>query len=121
MKKKIIVVEDDADILFTVNIILTNADYEVTALTSGQCILDGNYSYPDLFILDKRMPDMDGLDVCRHIRSISESKEIPVIIISASPKFGQQAVQAGANGFLAKPFKINDLLNVVALHLSKKS
>jgi CheY-like chemotaxis protein len=118
MKKKIMLVEDDPDILFTITMILENARYTVNPLTSAQCIMDNRYDYPDLFILDKRMPDMDGLDVCKHIRCEIKTKNIPVIIISASPKFGPQALKAGANDFLEKPFQIEALLKLVAKYIS---
>jgi DNA-binding response OmpR family regulator len=117
MKKRITIVEDDADILFAVAAILSNATYEVTALTSGQTILHGNYIRTDLFIIDKRMPDMDGLDICRYLRSTPENHDVPVIIISASPKFELLAKEAGANGFLSKPFQMKALLDIVARHL----
>jgi CheY-like chemotaxis protein len=117
MKKKILIVEDDPDILYTLSIIFETAGYQVEALSSGTKIIENTYSYPDIFILDKRMPDMDGLDVCRHIRSQKESQHIPVIIISASPKFGPQALKAGANDFLEKPFEIKRLLSLISKYL----
>jgi DNA-binding response OmpR family regulator len=117
MKKKIVLVEDDPDILFTVNFILENAGYTVCAIATAQSLLENNYDLPDLFILDKRMPDMDGIDVCRHLRTLDNSKEIPIIIISASPRFGPQALKAGANDFLEKPFQMKDLLKLVAKYL----
>jgi DNA-binding response OmpR family regulator len=119
MKKKIIIVEDDSDILFTVTMVLENNGYDVSALSSGKTIMDGKFEYPDLFILDKRMPDMDGLDLCRQLRSTSDCKLIPIIIMSATPKFGQQALAAGANDFLAKPFSISVLLELVSKYLDK--
>jgi CheY-like chemotaxis protein len=117
MKKKIILVEDDLDILFTVGMILENAGYAVESLSSARSIVDGDYTLPDLFILDKRMPDMDGLDVCRHLRSKPESQDIPVVIISASPKFGPHALNAGANAFLEKPFQLKALLELVQKYM----
>ena len=113
MKKKIILIEDDADILLTLNMILESAGYEVNPLTSARTVMNGTFEIPDLFILDKRMPDMDGLEVCRHLKSKPETKDIPVIIISASPKFGGAALKAGANDFLAKPFTMTALLAMV--------
>jgi DNA-binding response OmpR family regulator len=118
MKKKILILEDDEDILFTLTIMLENAGYDVIQLSSGQSIINNTCQYPDLYILDKRMPDMDGLDVCRHIRNQNGSERIPVIIISASPKFGPQALSAGANDFLEKPFQMKSLLTMVEKHLA---
>lgn len=118
MKKKILVLEDDPDILYTLNIVLQNAGYEVELLSSGQSIMDGTYNRPDLFILDKRMPDMDGLDVCRHLRKENGSQQVPVIVISATPQFGSHAIRAGANDFLEKPFTIKNLLSMVARYIN---
>jgi CheY-like chemotaxis protein len=119
MMKKIILVEDDPDILFTVSMILENAGYAVVSLSTARTIIDGTMDCPDLFILDKRMPDMDGLDVCRFLRDKPECRDIPVIIISASPKFGPLAMKAGANDFLEKPFQVKDLLRVVAKYVAE--
>ena len=114
MKKRIIVVEDDPDILFTVKLLLENNGYHVCALSSGKRIMEGNFDCPHLFILDKRMPDMDGLDICRYLRGRPECQSVPIIVMSASPKFGPQALAAGANDFLSKPFEIHDLLKLVS-------
>jgi DNA-binding response OmpR family regulator len=114
MKKQIILVEDDKDILLTLKIILDNAGYQVTGLTSARTIIEEKYQVPDLFILDKRMPNMDGLEVCRHLRGGAETQNIPIIVISASSRIGNQALKAGANDFLAKPFQMETLLAVVS-------
>jgi CheY-like chemotaxis protein len=116
-KKKIVVVEDDPDILISVSMILENAGYEVARFSSGQPLLERAYQIPDLFILDKRIPHIDGLDLCRHLKNRPETKDIPVIIISASPKFGTQALKAGANAFLAKPFQMSTLVRMVEQHI----
>jgi DNA-binding response OmpR family regulator len=121
MKQKILLLEDDPDILFTLSMILENEGYDVKQLASGKSIMDNTCELPDLYILDKRMPDMDGLDVCRHLRSREECKNIPVIIISASPKFGPQALKAGANDFLEKPFQMKTFLALVRKYLSMKT
>jgi CheY-like chemotaxis protein len=120
MKKRILIAEDDLDILFTLNMMLENAGYEVELSANGTYIIEGNYHYPDLFLLDKRIPDMDGLEVCRQLRIKPECKDIPIIIISASPKFGPQALNAGANDFLEKPFQMKDLLQMVGKYTSLK-
>jgi CheY-like chemotaxis protein len=117
MKKKIIVVEDDPDILFTVKMALENHDFQVAALSSPKIIMDGPFELPDLFLLDKRMPEIDGLDVCRYLRAKPETQNIPIVIMSATPKFGSESLSAGANGFLAKPFALKDLLNTIAKHI----
>jgi CheY-like chemotaxis protein len=118
LKKKVTVIEDDPDILLSVQMALENNDFIVTALSSGRTIMSGNYEVPDLFLLDKRMPDMDGLDICRYLREKPETENIPIIVMSASPKFGEQALLAGANDFLLKPFSISDLIKIVTVNVS---
>jgi DNA-binding response OmpR family regulator len=120
MKKNVLILEDDPDILFTLRLMLENDGYEVEQLSSGKTIVDGTCPVPDLYVLDKRMPDMDGLDVCRYLRNRPESKDVPIIIISATPRFGPQALKAGANDFLAKPYQMKDFLALVRKYLPRK-
>lgn len=97
-------------ILFTMRIMLEDAGYEVIESSTGKFVLEAEYKSPDLIILDKRMPDIDGLEVCRQLRTREECKDIPIIIICAS---GRPALNAGANDFLEKPFHLKDLLKMV--------
>jgi DNA-binding response OmpR family regulator len=113
VNKKIVVVEDDPDILYGLKLMLESAGYLVDTLSSGKALLGDNFAPPDIFILDKRMPEMDGLDLCRALKRKPETSNTPIIIISASPKFGIEAKEAGADEFLAKPFEMIDLLNIV--------
>jgi CheY-like chemotaxis protein len=113
-KKKIYVAEDDLDILFALNTMLEDAGYDVLLSHCGSPVLQRNLPPTDLFILDKRMPDVDGLDVCRHLRAQASTKDVPVIMISAIRNFEDQALKAGANHFIEKPFQMNQLLQLVA-------
>lgn len=112
------IADDDLDILYSLSVILENAGYEVFSTLDGTYVVEGEYEYPDLYLLDKRIPDMDGLEICRQLRRNAGSRDIPVIIISASPKAATHALQAGANDFLEKPFEMSTLLDVVAKHLA---
>jgi DNA-binding response OmpR family regulator len=118
MKRKIVIVEDDPDILFSLSMMLENEGYEVKALSTARSIIDETDNLPDLYILDKRMPDMDGLDVCRQLRGRNECKHVPIVIISASPKFGPQALKAGASDFLEKPFQMDVFLKLVRKYVT---
>jgi CheY-like chemotaxis protein len=113
-KKKIYIAEDDLNILFALNVMLENAGYDVTLSHCGAPMLQDNLPATDLFILDKRMPDIDGLDVCRHLRAQKTTRNIPIIMISAARNFSQQAKNAGVNDCLEKPFQMQDLLKAVA-------
>jgi CheY-like chemotaxis protein len=74
---------------------------------------------PDIVILDIKMPDMDGYEVCRRLRQDPTTAEVPVILVTAS---GYQldpteVVEAGAQGFLVKPIRINTLLEKLTEYL----
>ena len=111
---RILVVEDDPDILNTLNIILGSVGFDVDVMLSGKTIMSNQFVSPDLFIIDKRLPDVDGLDILRFLKSKASYKRIPVIVISASPKQEQNAYDAGATRFIEKPFVVQELLQAVS-------
>jgi two-component system, OmpR family, phosphate regulon response regulator PhoB len=115
--KKIIVAEDDQDILFILDIILNDAGYKVEALTEGTSIVNGKKEWPDLFILDKDLPTIDGFTICKYLRLNEKTKNIPIIVISAYHKLKQKAIAAGANDFVEKPFDLKILFDVVGKYL----
>ena len=114
LRKKILVADDDPEIAFCLLEILEGAGYQVKVSSCGKSILEGSYSWVDLFILDKKMPDVDGLALCRHLRAQSATRNTPVIMISAAPQTGNEALLAGANDYIEKPFHVHYLLNVVS-------
>jgi CheY-like chemotaxis protein len=121
LRKKIFVAEDDPEVRETLSIMLEDAGYQVRATACGTPILEGSFSRVDLFILDKLMPDIDGLEICRHLRAQSATKDIPVIMISAKAKSGNEALHAGANDYIEKPFEMHYLLNVVSKYTRCRS
>lgn len=110
---RILVVEDDPDILNALNIVFGSLGFEVDVLLQGKSIIQNQFVKPDLFVLDKRLPDVDGLEICRYIRSSSNYQDIPIIIISASPNIRNKALEAGATVFVEKPFEVQALVNAV--------
>ena len=68
----------------------------------------------DIFILDKIMSDGDGLEICQHLRTRPDTKNTPVIMITAAHNCCSNAIAAGANDFLKKPFNKQDLLKMVS-------
>ena len=121
LRKKIFVADDDCDTLSALSTMLEDAGYHVRAASSGKPIIDGAYACVDLFILDRRMPDMDGLDLCRHLRSQPTTKHTPIILVSALPKAGNEALNAGANDYIEKPFQMPYLLYVVSKYIRQKA
>jgi DNA-binding response OmpR family regulator len=112
--KKILVVEDDPDILNVINIMLGLEGYDVEVLTNGKPILEKQSVVPDLYILDKMLPQVDGTEICQFLKSQPVTKHIPVIMISANQRSRDAALQAGATTFIEKPFRMHNFLNYVA-------
>ena len=85
LMKKILVIEDEEDLNQTLSFNLENEGYKVTPALKGSEALSilENESPPDLVILDLMLPDISGLDICRHIRSKDNLKNISVIIVTA--------------------------------------
>jgi DNA-binding response OmpR family regulator len=116
MKKKILIIDDDPAIREIFRIIFERSAYTIEIKADGQDILSSNYNIPDIFLIDKRLSDMDGLDLCRHLKAQDSSKKIPVIIISAFPDIGPLAKEAGADNYLEKPFGMDQLLKLIGLY-----
>lgn len=117
---KIILVEDDESIQDVVNKMLVRAGYEVTSYRQGEAILNGQTDIPDLFILDKQLTGVDGLDICRYLKDQTTTSHIPVIMLSANPDIVNLALDAGADGVIEKPFTMKTLLATVSRHLDRK-
>lgn len=120
-KKRILIAEDDVDILHVMKIILESAGYEVEATSNARDVIEGHREPPDLVILDKRMPEMDGTEVCKLLRQIPDTKNIPVIMISAAHDLRAAAADAGVNDILRKPFGMHTLLQMVNKHISEQT
>ncbi len=114
MKKKIIVVDDDPDIQEVVRLILEQVGYQVKIYGSGVPLLEDEHDPPDLFILDKQLPDIDGLDICRRLKHNEKTKDVPIIMLSASPGITTLGPEAGAEESLEKPFSVKHLKELVA-------
>lgn len=114
MNRKIIIVEDDAAISDILGIILTKNGYIVEEYMEGKPVMEYDRPWPDLFLLDKQLADIDGLEICRHLKQQEETKDIPVIILSATPNLDQLAKEAGADAYIEKPFTSTHLLNTIS-------
>ncbi len=116
--KHIILADDDPGIQDAASLIFERAGYRITVLSNGETLLDGDFEMPDLFILDKQLSGVDGLDVCRHLKNTAASKDIPVIMLSASPHIKNLAQMAGADAAMAKPFKMKELRALVQQYIN---
>ena len=112
--KKILVIEDEEDLNQTLSFNLENEGYKVTSALKGSEALKilENASPPDLVILDLMLPDMPGLDICRHIRSKDSLKNISVIIVTAKGEEVDRVVgfELGADDYIVKPYSVRELM-----------
>ena len=112
--KKILVIEDEEDLNQTLSFNLENEGYKVTSALKGSKALEilENASPPDLVILDLMLPDMSGLDICRHIRSKDSLKNISVIIVTAKGEEVDRVVgfELGADDYIVKPYSVRELM-----------
>jgi two-component system phosphate regulon response regulator PhoB len=117
---RILAVDDDKDILEVLQYILEDSGYEVETLANGQDIFDTiNQNPPDLILLDIMLGNLDGRDLCRKVKTNKETRNIPVILISASHDVSQSLNQIGApDDFIAKPFDIDELLGSISRQLN---
>lgn len=91
--------------------ILTKEGYEIALASSGEEALSLLEKIkPDIILLDFRMPGLDGLEVCRRIRSEEKTKAIPIVMITGYPGEKENAVRAGADDFLNKPINAIDVI-----------
>lgn len=116
MSKKILVVDDDENILNLERTILEQKGFDVTAASGGAAALQILASRVfDLILLDVMMPDVDGFAVCRKIKEDARLKDVPVIFLTA--KGGGEALaegfESGALMYINKPFTANKLLTIV--------
>lgn len=121
--KNILVIEDNHAILDVITLILQSEAYKVTGLNkSADMMVHIDSFHPDLIILDIMLPDADGRDLLKQLRSNPKTEEIPVLMISA--RYTAQNVEHGEfkpNGFLAKPFDIDELLDRIEGILAGKT
>lgn len=116
MSARILVVDDDPDILDAVRFTLEDEGYIVTTTEKGEYaenLHDGNGGLPNVILLDILLSGKDGRTICRQLKSQADTKHIPIIMISARPDARESASAVGADAFLAKPWDIDDLIAVV--------
>jgi DNA-binding response OmpR family regulator len=121
--KRILVVDDEADIRQLIVRVLRDRGYEVIEATQGaEALRVVQSAVPDLMILDAMLPEIHGFDVCRRIKHSSRYRHIPVIMISAiyrGWRFASDLKKSyGVDWFMEKPFKIGELVEKVSQLLS---
>ena len=119
-KKRILIIEDDRDILEALRIILEERDFEVLALDRAESI-EGHIDdfKPDLILLDIWVSGSDGRDVAKWLKKNESTKTIPLVMVSANISTPSIAKEVKADDFVLKPFDIDHLVSVVEKRLKK--
>jgi len=111
-KKTILLVDDEESILFSLQRILElSGNYEILTAENGkEALLRMRRVMPDLIISDIYMPEMDGMELCRHIRENEVTKNMPFIFLTAKSDMMRDGFKAGADDFINKPFSLDEVL-----------
>ena len=116
---RILVVDDDVDILSVMEILLTMKGFEVEVTARGENTFPKIETFkPDLIILDVLISGHDGRSICKQLKTTEATKNIPVIMFSAHPGAAATIADYGADDFISKPFDVADLLKKVNSQLS---
>ena len=121
--KRIALIEDDADIAYTIRLNLRKEKrYQVEHYVSGLAALAALQEKPfDLVILDLNLPDIDGLALCRELRRADETRRVPIIMLTARVEERDKLLgfEIGADDYITKPFSMRELLARVHAHLRR--
>ena len=119
--KKILIVDDEVDLVETVRFPLEMEGYHVLVSYNGEDALNqARKENPDLILLDLMLPKMDGYKVCRLLKFDDRCKHIPILMLTAKFQEKDKALgmETGANEYITKPFDIRDLLKKVKVYLN---
>lgn len=115
MTKRVLIVDDDEDMQALLQAALKKEDYQVVTAEDGLVALEElEKSSPDLILLDLMMPRMDGYAFVEELRQRGLQSSIPIIVLSADVSARQKVDQIGADGYIAKPFDVLDLLGEIS-------
>ncbi|GAB3911617.1 response regulator [Mucilaginibacter boryungensis] len=121
MAKKILVIEDDRDIRETITYALEESMFDVVASEDSKILKSIHKIKPDLILLDNWLTDWksdaNGQQISKELKTNPDTKHIPIIIVSAVSNIREVADAGQADGFLRKPFDLNDLIAIINKHV----
>lgn len=123
-QKKILVVDDEADLVETVRFVLELQGFNVLVSYNGEDALNqARKESPDLILLDIMLPKLDGYKVCRLLKFDERYKHIPILMLTAKTQEKDKVIgkETGADEYITKPFEMDELIEKVKFHLSKKA
>jgi DNA-binding response OmpR family regulator len=116
--QKILVVDDDIDILTLVKMTLTINGFDVSILSRWENIDNTIHNFePDLILLDVSLGGADGREICKKLKAKKETKHIPVILFSANIEMEKSIDNCNAQAFISKPYELNYFLNTIKSNL----
>jgi DNA-binding response OmpR family regulator len=122
MSKKILIIEDEKNLVELLKINFESESFEVIIANDGaDGLLKTQTEKPDVVVLDIRLPILNGWEVCKAIKSGQETKNIPVIILTAATQKSDyiESQKAGCDMYITKPFDPIELVNIVSNLLNK--
>ncbi|TKK72023.1 response regulator [Ilyomonas limi] len=118
---KILVVDDDLDILEVLKFLLRKNGYEVVLLSEAQRVIETTKeAQPDIILLDINLSGYDGREICKYLKTTLKLKT-PVILFSANVSYKSSYKEYYADDFLEKPFEVKKLLSILRSHLPVKA
>ena len=106
MGKRVLVVEDDAQNSYLIGFILERHGYEIIAAADGeQALVEAEKAVPDLILMDMLLPKMNGYEATRRIKAHPETKDVPVVALTAYSMKGdrEKILESGCDGYISKP------------------
>ena len=123
-RERILVVDDEEDLLELVNYNLSKEGYRVSCVATGEeALAEARKALPELIVLDLLLPTVDGLEVCRLLKGDSKTQHIPIIMLTAKSEEADivSGLELGADDYLTKPFSPRVLLARIKALLRRKS
>ncbi len=123
-RERLALVEDDPDLVTTLALALERDGFEVERYLTGRDGLEGILARPpDLVLLDLNLPDLDGLSVCRELRSTSAVADLPIIMLTARVEESDRVLglDLGADDYVTKPFSLRELKSRIRALLRRRS
>ena len=116
MTKQVLLVEDEPNIVVSLQFVLERAGFAVAVETNGQSALDTVLANPpDVMVLDAMLPGLDGFEILRRLRDDNRGKSLPIVMLTAKGQREdrENALKFGANMFISKPFAKADVISAV--------
>ena len=108
---KILLVDDDEDILHALQFFLKRNSFDVTAVSNANLVTETALSTnPDIILMDINLNGYDGRQICRRLRD-NNHLTIPIVLFSAVPEYQKTILEYGASGFIDKPFEVKNLIS----------